>query len=184
MGRMDTSVDKLDAMMADLKPGAAQLRPFLRAAQPAVSRLATTAPLLDDAVTTLRVSGPQIESFLAEGVPFSNRLKDTLTGLAPALNCVRPYVPDIMAFLSNWTSWTKNYDAIDHYGRVQYKGGATIVNMTPPIKTSDFLNTLGTGLSYAMPRPPGLNAGKPYFLPECGAGRDALDPTKDPEDSQ
>jgi virulence factor Mce-like protein len=182
MGRMDTSVDKLDAMVADLKPGARDLKPFLRSAQPAVERLAKTAPLLDDAVTTLRRSGPDLTAFLAEGVPFSGRLKTTLSGLAPALNCIRPYAPDITGFFMNWASWGKNYDAIDHYGRVQYKGGATIVNGMPPIKTSDFLNTLGAGLSYAMPRPPGLNAGKPYFLPECGAGPNALDPTKDPED--
>jgi hypothetical protein len=33
-----------------------------------------------------------------------------------------------------------------------------------------------------MPRPPGWNEGKPWFLPQCGAGPDAVDPTKDPED--
>jgi hypothetical protein len=37
------------------------------------------------------------------------------------------------------------------------------------------------GLRYAFPRPPGYNADQPWFLPECKAGRDALDPTKDPE---
>jgi len=36
-------------------------------------------------------------------------------------------------------------------------------------------------LSYAMPRPPGLNAGKPWFLPQCGVTKDALNAELDPE---
>jgi hypothetical protein len=37
------------------------------------------------------------------------------------------------------------------------------------------------GLRYAFPRPPGYNAGQSWFLPECGAGPEALDASKDPE---
>ena len=40
----------------------------------------------------------------------------------------------------------------------------------------------GTGQGYALVRPPGYNAGKPWYLPQCGAGRDGVDPNKDPED--
>jgi hypothetical protein len=39
----------------------------------------------------------------------------------------------------------------------------------------------GGRLTYAMPRPPGLNAGKPWFQPQCDAGPASLDPSKDPE---
>jgi hypothetical protein len=47
--------------------------------------------------------------------------------------------------------------------------------------TSNFLTLAGGGIKYAMPRPPGLNAGQPWLLPECGAGAQALDPNADPE---
>jgi hypothetical protein len=36
-----------------------------------------------------------------------------------------------------------------------------------------------TGAIYAGLRPPGLNAGHPLFMPECGVGQDVLDPAKD-----
>jgi len=36
-------------------------------------------------------------------------------------------------------------------------------------------------MTYGFPRPPGTDAGQPWFLPQCGAGPDALDPNKDPE---
>jgi len=38
-----------------------------------------------------------------------------------------------------------------------------------------------TGQKYALVRPPGYNAGQPWMLPDCGAGADGLDATKDPE---
>jgi hypothetical protein len=37
------------------------------------------------------------------------------------------------------------------------------------------------GMKYGFPRPPGTNAGQPWFQPQCGAGPEALDPSKDQE---
>ncbi len=37
------------------------------------------------------------------------------------------------------------------------------------------------GLTYAFPRPPGMNEGHPYFLPQCGITPAALNPAADPE---
>lgn len=37
------------------------------------------------------------------------------------------------------------------------------------------------GKSYAMPRPPGLSVGQPWFLPQCGAGPNSINPADDPE---
>jgi hypothetical protein len=50
-----------------------------------------------------------------------------------------------------------------------------------PLSSKQAVDLHGGALHYAMPRPPGLNAGQPWFQPQCGAGPDALDPAKDPE---
>jgi hypothetical protein len=47
------------------------------------------------------------------------------------------------------------------------------------VSTQQFVNL--TGLRYAEPRPPGLSTGRPWFLPQCGAGPESLNPADDPE---
>ena len=39
----------------------------------------------------------------------------------------------------------------------------------------------GGGTQYAFPRPPGLNAGQPWLVAQCGAAAEALDAARDPE---
>ncbi|MEA2273229.1 MAG: hypothetical protein QOI98_1937, partial [Solirubrobacteraceae bacterium] len=50
-----------------------------------------------------------------------------------------------------------------------------------PLNSQQVTTVMKDRLKYAMPRPPGLNAGQPWFQPQCGAGPDSLDPSKDPE---
>lgn len=182
LARADRSIDGLDAFMADLKPGLAALEPLLETAKPASKDLAKLAPAADDTVRTLRTSSPSITTFLEEGVPFAEKADPVLDKLATQLQCVRPYSPEIAAFFSNWSSWAQGYDDRAHYGRVKAVVGPTAFTSYPPLKTNEFLTLLGGTLGYAMPRPPGYNSGDTWFLPECGAGPDALDPSKDPED--
>jgi hypothetical protein len=114
-------------------------------------------------------------------VPFSAQLRPLAEQLAPMLACMRPYTPELAGFISNWTSFLKNYDGVGHYARMRILAGPTSLTSTPEIATDAFLAAAG-GTKYAMPRPPGLNAGQPRFLPQCGAGPESLDPSKDPED--
>lgn len=182
--RVDESVDHLDQLVTSLAPGARALPALVRDTRPALAELSRAAPLATSTVKTLRRSAPQISELLEEGQPFSRRLAGAMSGLAPHLACIRPYAPEIAGFFSTWAGWSKNYDNISHYARVHLtEGSAAIYKDFPPIKTSDFLSTIGRGLKYAMPQPPGFGKqGSPYFLPECGAGPDAVDPTKDPDD--
>ncbi len=180
--RTDGSIAGLDGLVADLKPALVSLKPFIRVARPAAADLRQLAPATTSTIRTLGTNAPAITAFLEESVPFSKRLTPVLGRLSEQLNCVRPYAPEIAGFFSNWSSWAQGYDNSSHYGRIKAVFNASSFTSFPPIKTSGFLDTLGSGLKYAMPRPPGLNAGKPWLLPECGAGADALDPTKDPED--
>ena len=180
--RTDRSIGGLDRFMADLKPGLAAVEPLLTTAGPAAANLEELAPATNDTIRTLRTSSPGITTFLKEGVPFAGRLDPVLGKLAGQLQCLRPYAPELAGFFSNWSSWAQGYDDRAHYGRIKVVTGPTAFTAYPPVKTNEFLSLTGGGLKYAMPRPPGLNSNEPWFLPECGAGRDALDPTKDPED--
>lgn len=67
---------------------------------------------------------------------------------------------------------------IMQYGlRAMPQADSTSVNN---VVDSQTLTDLGL-LTYAMPRPPGYSAGKPWFIPECGYTKDSLDASKDPE---
>jgi hypothetical protein len=98
----------------------------------------------------------------------------------PMFACLRPYAPDVAGFLTTWAGFTSHYDAGGHYGRAfeltvipsLYPG--TLLNSQQAIATSP-------GLTYAFPRPPGMNDGHPYFLPQCGITSSALNPAADPE---
>jgi hypothetical protein len=60
------------------------------------------------------------------------------------------------------------------------QASATSLHLVPAgISTQAFVNA--TGKQYAEPRPPGLSVGQPWFLPQCGAGPNALNPGADPE---
>lgn len=180
--RTDTSITILDGLMADLEPGVRALTPFIRSARPAARALRQLAPQATSTVRSLRRSSPDIATFLRDGVPFAQRSAPTLSRLGDQLQCIRPYAPELAAWASNWSSWGKGYDNTSHYGRIKAVTGPTAFTSWPPLKTSDFLTLVGGGLQYAMPRPPGYNVGQPWFIPECGYGKDALDPEKDPED--
>ncbi len=184
LARLDTSVDKLDGMVRDLKPGAEALPGFVHSAQPAVDQLADVAPVATKTVKTINQGAADITQLLkVGGQPFSRQLASAMTGFAPAVACIRPYAPDIAGFFSNWSSWPEHYDSVSHYGRVHYTGPTAVqYSDTPPISTDLFLKTLGRGLHYAMPAPPGLYEGHPYFRPSAARGPDALNPAKDPED--
>ncbi|MCW3012476.1 MAG: hypothetical protein JWO90_2880 [Solirubrobacterales bacterium] len=182
--RLNPTVDGLDRLATDLKPAAVALRPFAADARPAIGQLARTAPLAVSAVRATRSAAPSLRAFFRQGQTFSKQLDPVMARLAPQVSCIRPYAPELGGFLSNWSSFTKNQDADSHYARIKINEGATSSTSTPPVNTDSFLGGPGVGLSYAMPRPPGLNQGTPWLLPECGAGAAALDASKDPEDGR
>jgi virulence factor Mce-like protein len=177
--RVNRSVPGLDALVRDVAPGAKALRTLAPAAVPAVRELRATAALGDGVLRSATAHAPTVTRLLDKGGPFLAKAGGVAQDLAPAVACVRPYAPEIAGFLSTWTGWAQNYDATGHYARTQILQGPTSVNSSP-LTSAQLVATI-PGLKYAMPRPPGLNEGQPLFLPECGAGPDALDPAKDPE---
>jgi ABC-type transporter Mla subunit MlaD len=182
LGRLDVSLDQLEPLMTDLRPGARQLRPLAAAARPALAQLRATVPGARDAVHTMRRTAPAVTALLEKGTPFMKKLAPMLDDLSPIAGCLRPYAPELAGFFSNWTSYTQNYDDEAHYARVRVNEGQTSLTDVPAITTDQFIKL--AGIKYAGLRPPGFNGGKPIFLPQCGVGQDAVDPTKDWEDGR
>ena len=179
LARLDVSLVGLDALVHDLGPGARALRTLAPRARGALAELREVAPI---AAATLRRgtrAAPPLARLLRTGTPFLPRLASVLDQSEPALDCVRPYGPEIAGLLSTWIGFGRNYDAQGHYARAFLQASPV-----PPgtADNSEQAVAARTGrLFYAMPRPPGLNAGQTWFQPQCGAGPEALDPSKDPE---
>jgi len=181
MARLDTSLDGLDGLVDDLRPGAPALRALARKARGTLSRLRAEAPLVSSTLDRGSVAAPGLKRLFDTAIPFFPDATAALKTFNPMLACLRPYGPEIAGFLSTWSGQLKNYDASGHYAR---SFPVTVIPALLPgtSNTSEQALTLQPGkLTYAMPRPPGLNAGKPWLQPECGAGADALDASKDPE---
>jgi len=179
LARLDTSLDSLDGLVSDLKPATGPLRTFARSSRGAFAELRSFAPLANATLRTGTASAPRVGRLLDRGTPFLPRFADVLGQLDPMLDCVRPYGPEVAGFVSTWAGFAKNYDTDGHYARSFSLG--TSANLLPGTPSNSEEVVAATELSYAMPRPPGLNAGKPWFLPECGAGPDSVDASKDPE---
>ncbi|MEV4418402.1 MlaD family protein [Patulibacter sp. NPDC049589] len=177
LARAEPSLGKVDDLLGKLRPGAQQVPGVARAARGALVRLQDVAPVAVKTLKTARDVAPRVTTLLDVGTPFAPKLEKALEGAVPIVGCLRLYTPDIVAMLTNWGGWTKNFDYKSHYARVRVREGVTSLNGLLP--NSEVAHA--TGNRYAMPIPPGYNAGKPYFAPECGVTKDAIDPTKDPE---
>jgi phospholipid/cholesterol/gamma-HCH transport system substrate-binding protein len=177
LGRLDSSLNSLDGLIDDLRPGARGLAALAGPASAALGELRAVAPIATRTLATGSTAAPAITGLLTEGKGFMPNLGTVLSQLAPAVGCVRPYTPEMAGALSTWDGFAKNYDGIAHYARtllqtLPYPAGQA---------SSRTLLSSAPGTSYAFPRPPGLNAGQTWLQPQCDAGPAALDADADPE---
>jgi virulence factor Mce-like protein len=182
LARINPTLDHLDALATDIAPGSRALRPLAARARPAFADLRDIAPVALRTVRNVRRAAPAIDQLLRRATPFANDVTPALAGLAPIASCIRPYAPELAGFLSNWSSFSKNVDVHSNYARIRAVVSETAFNDVPNIPTSALTSVAGT--TYAGLRPPGLNAGQPWFMPECGVGKDVVDPGKDWEDTK
>jgi hypothetical protein len=181
MRRLDTSLVGLQGLTDDLRPGARGLRAIAPAVRRTTAALYAVAPM---ATTTLNAgagAAPDIDRLLRAGAPFMPRLASVLGGLGPMMACLRPYGPEMAGFLSTWLGSVGVGDVPTPYARILVTQPPAGMDAGTQMSSRQLVDEHRGRLSYAMPRPPGLNAGQPWFLPQCGAGRDAVDPAKDPE---
>jgi virulence factor Mce-like protein len=179
LARLRGSIGGLDRLMNALRPGAAMLPQFADLATPALSALHSAAPRAAATFATLTRHGGVISSFLGDATPFTATAGVDSTRGAPMLACIRPYSPEIAGFFGDWAGYSQPFDATSHYARVHGLAGPSSWGDTP--MTSQQFTSAVPGTGYAMPRPPGLNAGHPILLPQCGITPNALNAADDPE---
>jgi virulence factor Mce-like protein len=179
--RLDSSLTGLQALLTDLGPGAKELRTLAEPARAAFAELRDVVPIAGRALRSGSKASPGLTRLLKQGRPFLNDFGSILDQVEPIMSCLRPYAPELAGNMATWAGWNKNYDRGGHYARTFPLQAHPL--LTPGLTSdSKTITTLFKGrLNYAMPRPPGLNAGKPWFIPECGITEAALDPSKDPE---
>jgi ABC-type transporter Mla subunit MlaD len=201
LARLDTSVGTLDGLIGDLRPGAAQLRPLARTARPALDALADTVPSALSTVRSTTKAAPRLSELFTAGTPFMQKLDPILTEMSPMFACMRPYAPEAGGAVVGIAAWMQQYilhsptegvpgktfpgartNGLAHFHPVMAEPQVSLASLHsyPPGIDSELFTKL-SGKRYALPRPPGLTTGQPWFHPECGAGPDALDPSKDPE---
>jgi virulence factor Mce-like protein len=177
LGHLDRSLNGLGALVSDLRPGAAGLLATAHPLRHALQTLVRVAPLAESTLATGTRRLPALTRFLTATRPFVPGLGSALRRLAPMLACVRPYAPEIAGWLATWQGGL--YDNVGHYGAIDVVQ-TPVMPGTSDTSAQAVANSHGA-LSYAFPRPPGLNAGQTWFQPQCGAGPDALNPKDDPE---
>ena len=136
-----------------------------------------------DAAATLasvRRGAPDLRALLTRLTALSPNLIKTSEQAGGQLACIRPYTPEIVAFVVNWAGFFTAVDGRDHYLRAQ------VQQLTQaPVNASPFdaaeASRLLPRMSFGFPAPPGTGAAQPWFQPQCGAGEEGLDPSKDPE---
>lgn len=190
--RLDPSVERLDGLVNDLRPGAQALGPLADVAVGALGQLRPTAVLGRDTVAVGTRAAPQVTRLLKKAQPFATTLGTQLEKLTPMLACIRPYAPEVGGFAHGFGSWTKNYvpntgqegrpntPVQSHYARVLALESSSSLHNYPPSERTSSIAT-AAGKRYSFPRPPGFDAGQPQLMPECQVGAEALDPSKDPE---
>ncbi|MBA3264532.1 MAG: MCE family protein [Thermoleophilaceae bacterium] len=154
-----STLDDLDKLVAESKPGTRdlarflrELRPLIREARPTVAdlRRLIRAPGSDNDLIELTAQQPRLAQLTATVFPRAIR---TLDRVQPVFEYVRGYTPDFAAWIADFGQVAANYDANGHYARVQpmflptnYSGG-TLTAVDPSQK----LNGFETGVKNRCP---------------------------------
>jgi phospholipid/cholesterol/gamma-HCH transport system substrate-binding protein len=179
-GKLDTSLGDLTTLVDNIRPGAPLLVSLAGSAARTVATLRKVAPQATATLNYGVAAAPKLTSLFDAGDNLFPAATKAIATFAPMFACIRAYAPDIAGFLTDWSGFTSHYDAGGHYAR------AFELTVIPALYPGTLLNSeealkLSPGLSYAFPRPPGLNEGHPYFMPQCGITKAALNPADDPE---
>ncbi len=200
--QLDGSVDTLTALMTDLRPGADELAPLAVALKPTLSELHSLVPTAVATLQQATTAGPTITKLLSSATPMMSQLGLAMSQLAPMVACIRPYAPELGDALESGAEWMGTYvrmartgtpgvtmaggqtdptdpnDVDEHGVRAMPEASLAADHADVGLSTKEFIQLAGK--DYAQPRPPGLSTGQPWFLPQCGAGENALNPSDDP----
>ncbi|WP_354700078.1 hypothetical protein DSM112329_00341 [Paraconexibacter sp. AEG42_29] len=180
LAKADPTLRRTGTVVAKLAPGVQEVRRLARPLNRLITTVTTVAPQATGTLRTARRATPDVNPLLQKLTERAPQIESIAKRTSKELDCVRPYTPEIISFFTNWGSFTGGYDGKDRYVRAN-------IQLLPfaPANVMDYDTEtavkLFPGIRYGMPRPPGALAGQPWYLPECKAGLDAVDPAKDPE---
>jgi ABC-type transporter Mla subunit MlaD len=197
---LDNSVGIVHGLIADIRPGAAQLAPLAVALGPTLDTLRKLVPTGVSTLNAATAAAPSITQLLSVATPFMPKVTSVTSQLAPMVGCIRPYAPEAGSAIESAAGWMDTYvlqkpneGAVSYYGapqgpyvqqhgvRAMPEASAASVHAYPPgvLSTQAFLSL--SGKQFALPRPPGLGAGTPWFQPQCQAGVNSVNPNANPE---
>ena len=108
------TVDRVNRFAQTTKPLVDELRPGVRALNPALEATVTLAPELRDVMVNIgpltaasKAGFPAFERFLNLSVPFLKRAKPYLGGVVPIIDYINDYRREIAAFFANSTANTQ-----------------------------------------------------------------------------
>lgn len=180
LARADGTLRAAQTATRRLAPGVTQLRRIASPLNALLGRLNEVGPNARATLTTVGGAAPDITKLVARLQKEAPQLTSIAEQANVSLDCIRPYTPEIVSLGTLWSSALSGVDGAGKYIRAIPSVGAPLANNQSYENSAD-VAAKNPGLTYAFPRPPGTQAGQPWFLPECGAGPDALDPNKDPE---
>ncbi|MCW3041271.1 MAG: Mammalian cell entry related domain protein, partial [Solirubrobacterales bacterium] len=180
LGHAEDTLDGAGRLATKLAPGVRQLRAIAPPLDSVLASVQTIAPDAKATLKTVAASTTQVNRFLRRTTKLAPQLGSVAEKATTNLKCIRPYSPEIMGLLTTWGDFMSMADTKDKFLR------ARVENFLPTpdndvAQTPAQLKKTYPDLRYGFPRPPGFNAGQTWYQPECGAGPDAVDPTKDQE---
>ncbi|MGE4425386.1 MAG: MlaD family protein [Solirubrobacteraceae bacterium] len=180
LGRLSATLTNVRRVTGRLDGGLDEVRQLTRPLVGALDTVHDVAPQLRSAINRTAGAAPDIDGLLGSARAVAPTLEGIGRQAAHELQCIRPYTPEIVSFFTNWGGFSASKDSGGHYFRFlpQVILGAATTNQgfTPAQALQVF-----PGMTYSFPNPPGWNAGQPWLLPECGAGKAAITAGEDPE---
>jgi phospholipid/cholesterol/gamma-HCH transport system substrate-binding protein len=145
----------------------------------AVAALREVAPTATETLRSGSAAVPSLRALLQQGAPFAEQLRTVLDQAKPIMGCIRPYAPELASLVSTWAGFSPEYDANGNYARALVT--ALPFGAGEKRTSKQIVDESGGTVGYGFPTPPGSIAGQPWYQPQCGAGRNGLDPAHDPE---
>ncbi|WP_205697397.1 MlaD family protein [Conexibacter sp. SYSU D00693] len=176
LGRVDRSLDPLEALLRDLDPGVRELPSLARVTNPALGDLRRVARDGAKLADVAQDAAPPTTELLRRLVPLSRTLEPVARRGRPIARCIAPFAPDLASLATNWAGYTQGYDSEDHYVRARLMFGASVFQENPI--GSDLTDKL-SGLTYNGIPAPGALSDQPRYLPECGLDAAAADAKND-----
>lgn len=180
LAHADGTLDLATAVTRSIRPGVTELHRTIAPLNHLLQTVVAVGPSARSTLGTARAAAPALTRLLDRGTQLTPQIASITRQAVPQLDCIRPYTPEIVALTTNWAGFISSTDGRDHYVRINPAAIPWAPTNVQSLNTADAAK-LFPGLRFGLPRPPGDNAGQPWYQPQCGVTADSTNPLKDPE---